>query len=323
MFTDQPYILTEIPYMFTDQPYIVTEIPYMFTDQPYILTEIGVLPSIDSHSKHNIVHGKLNFKFLSPPPYKRKVWNYRAAKVDLVRDQLDNVNWDDLFHNLNVNEMCLLFTDVFLGVMSTNISNKTITCNDKDAPWITTSRNTAIKRNSRVYRKWIQRGRNPTEHQNVRYVQKSTNKLIKQAKQTYFTSLGKKTFRSQYRTKELLDRVQKNLKKNDVFISNFLQKADILNYFFASQCTIEDNGSTLPAPTFKTDDSLSYFEININQIINIINKFSPNKSHGHDGISQVAIPLQIIFQSCISFGSFPDIWKYANVQPVHKKVIVN
>ena len=35
--------------------------------------------------------------------------------------------------------------------------------------------------------------------------------------------------------------------------------------------------------------------------------------------SQVAIPLQMIFQSCISSGSFPDIWKYANVQPVHKK----
>ena len=76
--------------------------------------------------------------------------------------------------------------------MSTNISNKTITCNDKDAPWITTSLKTAIKRNSRVYRKWVQRGRNPTEHQNVRDVQKSINKLIKQAKQTYFTSLGKR-----------------------------------------------------------------------------------------------------------------------------------
>ena len=223
--------------------------------------------------------------------------------------------------------------------MSTNISNKTITCNDKDAPWITTSLKTTIKRNSRVYRKWVQHGRNPTEHQNVRDVQKSTNKLIKQAKQTYFTSLGKKlsdpntgqkSFWTVYK-RIINSKKQTNIPpliENDVFISNFLQKADVLNDFSATQCTIEDNGSTLPAPTFKTDDSLSYFEININQIINVINKFSPNKSHGHDGISvamlqlcssQVAIPLQMIFQSCISSGSFPDIWKYANVQPVHKK----
>ena len=86
--------------------------------------------------------------------------------------------------------------------MSTNISNKTITCNDKDAPWITTSLKTAIKRNSRVYRKWIQCGRNPTEHQNVRDAQKSTDKLIKHAKQTYFPIPDKRAFGPC--TKELL-----------------------------------------------------------------------------------------------------------------------
>ena len=35
--------------------------------------------------------------------------------------------------------------------------------------------------------------------------------------------------------------------------------------------------------------------------------------------SEVAIPLQIIFQDCINSGMFPDCWKYANVQPIHKK----
>ena len=35
--------------------------------------------------------------------------------------------------------------------------------------------------------------------------------------------------------------------------------------------------------------------------------------------SEVAIPLQIIFNDCINSGFFPDSWKYANVQPIHKK----
>ena len=34
---------------------------------------------------------------------------------------------------------------------------------------------------------------------------------------------------------------------------------------------------------------------------------------------EVAFPLQIIFQACINSGKFPDCWKYANVQPIHKK----
>ena len=53
-----------------------------------------------------------------------------------------------------------------------------------------------------------------------------------------------------------------------------------------------------------------------------------NKAGGYDGISvnmlqrcvyEVASPLLIIFQKCIETGKFPDSWKYANVQPIHKK----
>ena len=35
--------------------------------------------------------------------------------------------------------------------------------------------------------------------------------------------------------------------------------------------------------------------------------------------AEVAIPLGIIFRKCVITGIFPDSWKYANVQPVHKK----
>ena len=80
-------MFTEIPYMFTDQPYMFTEIPYMFTDQPYIFTEIGVLPSVDSHSKHNIVHGKLNFKSNIPLLMENDVFisNF-LHKADILND---------------------------------------------------------------------------------------------------------------------------------------------------------------------------------------------------------------------------------------------
>ena len=65
------------------------------------------------------------------------------------------------------------------------------------------------------------------------------------------------------------------------------------------------------------------------QIIDIINSLNPNKAHGHGGISvsmlklcaaEVVTPLQIIFSDCINCGIFLDSWKYANVQPILKKV---
>ena len=33
----------------------------------------------------------------------------------------------------------------------------------------------------------------------------------------------------------------------------------------------------------------------------------------------LVIPLKIIFENCLRRGVFPEIWKYANVVPVHKK----
>ncbi len=69
--------------------------------------------------------------------------------------------------------------------MAKHISSKIIACNEKEVK-------TAIRRNSRVYRKWVNRGKNPLDHNNVREVQNATNKLIKDAKLAYFTNLGAK-----------------------------------------------------------------------------------------------------------------------------------
>ena len=76
--------------------------------------------------------------------------------------------------------------------MTKRISNKIITCNENDAPWVTPRLKTAIRRNSQVYRKWVNKGRIARDHDNVREVQTATNKLIKEAKLACYTNLGTK-----------------------------------------------------------------------------------------------------------------------------------
>ena len=88
--------------------------------------------------------------------------------------------------------MTQIFSENFLDVMSRNIPNKVITCNDKDAPWITNEVKTAIKRNARVHRKWVVRGRILEERGHIRSVQNETNRIIKKAKNKYFLNLGEK-----------------------------------------------------------------------------------------------------------------------------------
>ena len=107
------------------------------TDQSFTFLETVVLPSMDPQSKHNIIHGTTSINIPRPPPYRRKIWDYKSAETTHICDELLKVNWQDLFFNLKSSGMGLLFTDVFLHIMTEHVSNKIITCNDKDAPWIT------------------------------------------------------------------------------------------------------------------------------------------------------------------------------------------
>ena len=91
------------------------------TDQPFMFTESGVLPLLDAHSKHQIVHGTLNINVPCPPPYKRKVRDYKSANSDNIRREINTTDWANLFQNRNVNEMAETFTDVFLNIISRNI----------------------------------------------------------------------------------------------------------------------------------------------------------------------------------------------------------
>ena len=120
------------------------------------------------------------------------MYDYKNAKTDQIRHKLLNLNWHDLFSNLNEHEKALVFSDTFLAIMVKHIPNKNITCNDSDALWITPVVKTVIKHNSRVYRKWINRGKNSNDHVKVREVSNLLNKLIKEAKLAYYTNLGNK-----------------------------------------------------------------------------------------------------------------------------------
>ena len=49
----------------------------------------------------------------------------------------------------------------------------------------------------------------------------------------------------------------------------------------------------------KTDASLSHLSVFQEQIINIINNFNPNKSHGHDGVSVSVWYLLYMLNVCV------------------------
>ena len=100
---------------------------------------------------------------------------------------------------------------------------------------------------------------------------------------------------------------------------DFIEKANIFNDFFSTQCTPLSYNGVLPSEiSFKTQQRLSSINFEKEDILKIIRNLNVNKAHGHDNISirmlkicysVLVEPLSLIYKNCINYGVFPDIWK--------------
>ena len=113
------------------------------------------------------------------------------------------------------------------------------------------------------------------------------------------------------------------------FFTDFSQKANLFNSFFAKQYSIIENNSVLPSSTIAvTDQYLENIKFTEDDIKRIICKLDPDKAHGHDMISismlkvsgdAIIEPLFKIFKNSLKCGIFPDDWKKGNIVPIFKK----
>ena len=109
-------------------------IDLIITDQPNLFVDNGVHPSLDKHCHHNITFGKMNLSVPHAPPYKRKAWDYSKADKNAIRSSISSINWAAAFSSLDVDEITELFSKSLIDILSTHISNKFITCNEKYPP---------------------------------------------------------------------------------------------------------------------------------------------------------------------------------------------
>ena len=125
---------------------IATCIGHIFTNQENILCDNGVVPSPDP--------------CCIPPLYERKIWEYHNADIGQIRSKLSNMNWNMLFTGKSPEQLVDILQKLFLELMNKFIPNKIKNINYKDAPWVTPAVKTALRRNKRVFKIWIE-GSNP------------------------------------------------------------------------------------------------------------------------------------------------------------------
>ena len=191
-----------------------------------------------------------------------------------------------------------------------------------------------------LFEKFLKNGRNIFDWHRVEIARNDTINAINESKRLYYERMNSKLCNSNT-TPKVYWSILKSLycgKKVPVippimhennFVTKFKDKADLFNKYFANQCSLLQNGSTLPEQVpFVPHNFLNDIILNDDDILQSIHRLDSNKSHGFDGISirmlklcdvSIVKPLSIIFNNCIKNGYFPSAWKKGNITPIHKK----
>ena len=105
-------------------------------------------------------------------------------------------------------------------------------------------------------------------------------------------------------------------------------KCTLLNSYFSEISKVCDGNTELPDFPTRTAQTISFFRVTIQEIVDIIQIINPQKASGSDRIShrmlkicpyQIAKPLMYIFNTSLEQSKFPSSWKIANVTAIFKK----
>ena len=232
-----------------------------------------------------------------------------------------------------------LLNDIILNAFTNFVPNKVITCDDRDLPWINDNIKNKIKWKSRMYKNYKRNGKKTEDYELLTKAVSDVSQLIVKSKDEYYYRLGKRLNDPNTNAKSYWTILKTFYNKrkipiipplfvNNSFVTDFEEKANLFNEFFCKQCTPVANDSTLPTLLENPNEALFSLEIIASDIRKIIKVLKVNKAHGYNEISirmlklcESAITelLHLIFKNYLCSSALPDVWKKANVIPVHNK----
>ena len=311
----------------------------VITDSPGYVLNSGVTPPICKVDHHG-VFCKLNFKSPKVNSFCRKIYNYHGADYIQLREALAYAPWDTGAIFDDINDNVNYFRELFMDAIDTFIPNKMIKIRSRDKEWMTSQIRFIINKRDRLYRRYVKsksanhfnmykectsRARDAINAAKIKYFERQIKRL--QNPETVgkeYHKLCKLFYQGKLTTgiPALID--------NKGIHATSKEKASVLNNFFVENSTLPEpeDGFALPPLNYITNDRMSEVLFNPVKVYTVLKNLKINKSNGPDNISNkmlketsevIAKPLSDLFNQSMQSGVFPDIWKQANVTPIHKK----
>ena len=303
-----------------------------------LYSEVGP-PLLNQTRYHLPVIGLLHHDSSHNSSFKRKIFLYEKGDYDSYRQQLSNIDWDNIFSTENVDDITSTITANIIDIANRTIPNKIITVRKENPPWITSHIKKMIRRKNRAHRR-AKKTNSVGNWEKYRLIRNKCNDVVRNCKQDYFSNISNKINLEKSGSRNWWNLVKSLLGStcnrhsipplqldHDTICDN-VTKCELFNEFFCKQSTLDDTHATLPDPPPAPDDVLSNLIITETEVEDILKTLDTTKASGPDNISPRLLkeascilkkPFCRLFNLSLSQSIYPTQWKLANVTPVFKK----
>ena len=329
----------------------VSLIDLVFVNKTDDVVLTAVLPPIADHSGTLISLNTLTFK---KPPKVITLYDYDTADWKAIESEIPNLNNQ---HDMDVDVRANKLTQSLIELRDKYVPHKTVKIYEKDQPWldkVTRRKLTKKNRSFKIYSKAIdqikrgERSNNDeakakTLFEKYKLAKKDFEYTARSTKQKYFNKLKGTLLNPEISSKKkftLLNRLTNTGKNanipplidNDKIIHKPKEKAQTFNNHFAKKSNLKGRNETPPtADPIETVSDLMHLDTSHYELGPLI-KDMKNADYSPCGIpakfikllyqrfgSKITTPIADLLNLIFKTGTYPKIWKVANITPVYKK----
>ncbi len=314
-------------------------IDLLFTNNPFMFSKIGVREKIVEICDHCPIFATMEYNYARPQCYKRWVWNFDKGDYDKFRTMLLNAPWEICYDGRNVDSTVKKWMTLLLMVSEACIPHYQATIRPSDKDFMNSDLRKLMRQRDRL-KDTYKETNDETVGDEFR---RCRNLVVSECRKADVETKLKKDdaiSQTEISSKKWWKILKESLSSatpgadgpisdNGFITTDNVRKVDLFNLFFASQSTLDESQAVLPNER-PIDSRLKIAQLVVQpeDLYKVLSKLDPSKATGPDGIGNrilkeaavpLAQPLSNLLNYCLSLGSFPDIWKIANVIPLYKK----
>lgn len=281
-------------------------------------------------SAHDLIYAVFD---ISVPRFAKHTASFRnfngIVTDDLLRD-VENAPWAEVYQQSDINSKLVVFNGIISGLMNKHAPNQSKTFKQSSSPWMSNKIRKMISKRNKL-RKKFNRSKCQEDLDSFRKMRNQVKQVIRNAKIKYYYTRFDTT-----QTKDLWSAVRSlNLGKSSGQLPEPVIPINDLNAHYSSVSTVQneslvslsvDKYNNLTPHLQDISDKFHFKYVLPGDIYSALNSIK-SKATGVDLIPIIFIKkclpvllpvLDHLFNFSLQNGSFPDMWKLANIVPIPK-----